>query len=62
MSIPNYLYSGLGAGLGWLLSRLTLAVSELGSPEVNVPVTFTNTNNPVITVQHKFLKLIINVL
>ena len=48
--ISNYLYLGLGAGLGWLLSRLTLAVSELGSPEVNVPVTFTNTNNPVITV------------
>ena len=43
------LSSGLGAGLGWLLTRGSLAVSELGSPTVNVPVTFTNNNNPTIT-------------
>ena len=43
------LISGLGAGLGWLLTRWSLSVSELGSPTVTVPVTFTNNNNPVIT-------------
>ena len=30
-------------------TRWSLTVSKLGSPEVNVPVTFTNTNTPTIT-------------
>ena len=46
----NYFLSGLGAGLGWFLTRWSLSVSELGSPSVSVPIEFTNNNRPTIQV------------
>ena len=43
-------FSGIGAGLFWLFSqRLTVDISEIGSPSTNITIDLVNTNNPTLS-------------